>query len=202
MNYLAHIHLAHVTDTSMLGNFFGDFVKGSDLSHLNDEHQLGVQLHRKIDSYTDSHAQVKALRALFPKSIRRMSGIVIDIYFDHLLCANWAQFTDRELDKLLGHFYAEVEQYPHNISERFQQVREGLLTHRWLADYQSAESCERSFLQIERRLGCRVLFANEAGEFIQKNEQELRAGFLAFYPELIAFSHAKVEELVHKQSRI
>jgi acyl carrier protein phosphodiesterase len=195
MNYLAHIHLAHITDTSMLGNFFGDFVKGSDLSHLNNEHQLGVRLHRKIDGFTDGHAQVKALRGLFPKSIRRMSGVVIDIYFDHLLCANWARFNDRDLDKLLAHFYAEIEQYSDNISDRFEQVRHGLLRYRWLSDYQHAESCERSFLHIEKRLSNRVIFAHQATQFIQQNEHELHTGFLSFYPDLIAFSHAKVEAL-------
>jgi acyl carrier protein phosphodiesterase len=195
MNYLAHIHLAHITDTSMLGNFFGDFVKGSDLSHLNDEHQLGVRLHRKIDSFTDSHVQVKALRNLFPKSIRRMSGVVIDIYFDHLLCAYWERFSEPALDKLLEHFYIEIHDYSNHISDRFTQVRHGLLTYRWLTDYQHPENCERSFLQIEKRLTNRVIFAHEAMQFIQQNESELQARFLEFYPELIEFSHAKAVEL-------
>jgi acyl carrier protein phosphodiesterase len=195
MNYLAHIHLAHLTNTSMLGNFLGDFVKGSDLSHLNDEHQLGVILHRKIDSFTDTHGQVKALRNLFPKSIRRMSGVVIDIYFDHLLCAHWTRFSEPALDNLLEHFYIEIQDYPNNISDRFTHVRHGLLTYRWLADYQHSENCERSFLQIEKRLTNRVIFANEAMQFIQQNESELQARFLDFYPELIEFSDAKAVEL-------
>jgi acyl carrier protein phosphodiesterase len=195
MNYLAHIHLAHITDTSMLGNFFGDFVKGSDLSHLNDEHQLGVRLHRKIDSFTDTHVHVKALRTLFPKSIRRMSGVVIDIYFDHLLCAHWDRFSEPALEKLLGHFYTEIHDYSNHISDRFTQVRHGLLTYRWLTDYQHSANCERSFLQIEKRLTNRVIFAHEAMQFIQQNESELQARFLDFYPELIEFSHAKAVEL-------
>lgn len=195
MNYLAHIHLAHKTNTSMLGNFLGDFVKGSDLSALSDEHQLGVRLHRKIDSYTDNHPDVQELRRLFPKSIRRVSGIVIDIYFDHLLCANWQQFTHDELDKLLQNFYVEVEQHPHTQSERFQQVRQGLLKHKWLSNYQYSESCERSFLQIENRLNKRIVFAKEAMQFIDDKQNELSHRFLNFYPQLIAFSHAKAMEL-------
>lgn len=195
MNYLAHIHLAHVTNTSMLGNFFGDFVKGSDLSYLSEEHQIGVNLHRKIDSFTDAHAEVKALRRMFPDSIRRMSGVVIDIYFDHLLCANWETFTRHELDPLLAVFYAEVQQHPGEVSERFQQVRYGLLTYRWLSDYREARHCKRSFVQIEKRLGKRILFADEATKFIAQNEDELRVRFLTFYPQLIEFSQAKAAEL-------
>jgi acyl carrier protein phosphodiesterase len=195
MNYLAHIHLAHVTKTSMLGNFFGDFVKGSDLSHLNEEHQLGVKLHRKIDSFTDTHSEVIALRELFPKSIRRMSGIVIDVYFDHLLCVYWSRFTESDLDRLLAYFYTEVQQHPKGISERFQQVRQGLLDYRWLSDYREASNCRRSFVQIEKRLNNRILFADKATAFIDKHEQEIRSRFLLFYPELIDFSHVKAAEL-------
>lgn len=195
MNYLAHIHLAHVTNTSMLGNFFGDFVKGSDLSHLNEAHQLGVRLHRCIDSFTDSHSQVQTLKSLFPKSIRRMSGIVLDIYFDHLLCVHWAHFTDRELDGLLIRFYDEVEHFPTKVSDRFQRVRQRLLDYRWLADYQKPAACERSFIQIEKRLGSKVLFAAEAAQFIHKHNHELNERFLRFYPELIVFSQRKAESL-------
>jgi acyl carrier protein phosphodiesterase len=195
MNYLAHIHLAHVTNTSMLGNFFGDFVKGSNLSHLSDEHQLGVKLHRKIDSFTDGHEHVVALRELFPRSVRRMSGIVIDIYFDHLLCAHWSQFTKPELEHILDRFYTEVQQHPDDVSERFQQVRRGLLNYRWLSDYQEAKNCKRSFEQIEKRLNKRIMFADEAAEFIVEHDAELRERFLSFYPELIDFSHAKAIEL-------
>jgi len=121
--------------------------------------------------------------------------VVIDIYFDHLLCANWSRFSDCDLDKLLGYFYDEVHQYPDNISDRFEQVRNGLLSYRWLSDYRQAESCERSFLHIEKRLSKRVIFAHQATEFIQQNENELQTRFLSFYPELIAFSHAKVKAL-------
>ena len=179
----------------MLGNFFGDFVKGSELSHLDDEHQIGVRLHRKIDSYTDSHSDIKALRTLFPRSIRRMSGVVIDIYFDHLLCAHWDRYTGLPLDELLQHFYAEVEAYPYGMSERYQQVKRGLLDYRWLSDYQDIQSCERSFKHIEKRLGGRILFAEQAMHIVQHSNRELNASFLRFYPQLVAFADNMAKQL-------
>ena len=62
MNYIAHIYLAEHTQTSKLGNFLGDFVKGPDLSSLPVEIQTGIKFHRAIDSYTDSHHQITALK--------------------------------------------------------------------------------------------------------------------------------------------
>ena len=83
MNYLAHIHLGYLSQTSLVGNFLGDFVKGSDLSHLNTALRQGVWLHRRIDTYTDQHTAIVELRNLFPKKLRRFSGIALDVYFDH-----------------------------------------------------------------------------------------------------------------------
>ncbi len=193
MNYLAHIHLAHLTNTSMLGNFLGDFVKGSDLSHLAVEHQQGVRLHRKIDSYTDRHAEVKALREIFPKSIRRMSGVVIDVYFDHLLCQHWSAFSDHNLDNLLDGFYLEIERHSNLIGGRFPHVRAGLIEYRWLSDYQELASCERALYQIEKRLNGRVVFAKEAMQFVAQNAAEFNQGFLRFYPDLIEFTVEKTK---------
>jgi acyl carrier protein phosphodiesterase len=192
MNYLAHIHLAHLTNTSMLGNFLGDFVKGSDLSHLSIEHQKGVRLHRQIDSYTDGHKEVKALKDIFPKSIRRMSGVVIDIYFDHLLCTHWNAFSNHHLCNLLERFYVEIEQHSKPIGGRFPQVRAGLIEYRWLSDYKELASCERALYQIEQRLRGRVLFAEDAMQFIFENKAEFNQRFLDFYPDLIKFTVDKV----------
>lgn len=93
MNYIAHLHLAQHTKTSLVGNFLGDFIKGSALDDLPLDLQHGVRLHRQIDTYTDTHPVVLALKQQFPKSIRRYSGIVLDIYFDHLLMQHWQQFS-------------------------------------------------------------------------------------------------------------
>lgn len=85
MNYLAHIHIANHTQTSLLGNFLGDFVKGQAFNDLPRELATGVRLHRKIDQFTDSHELVKGLRRSFPRDLRRVAGIVIDITFDYFL---------------------------------------------------------------------------------------------------------------------
>ena len=102
MNYIAHINLAEHTETSALGNFLGDFVKGDLYSWTRDGHNetlpdvllKGIRLHRSVDNYTDSHNTNQYLRALFPKPLRRMSGIILDVYFDHLLCQHWSRFNN------------------------------------------------------------------------------------------------------------
>lgn len=186
MNYLAHIHLAAITDTSMIGNFAGDFVRGSNLQHLTEEVRKGVQLHRSIDSFTDKHEQVRALKQQFPRSLKRTAGICLDIWFDHLLLHHNHQFRPSLQDDILGSFYQELASF--NLDDaRFNKVKRALLTHRWLSDYVYEETCLQAFKSIEVRLGHRITFASASFAFMQQNRQEMEQGFLAFYPELIDY---------------
>lgn len=187
MNYLAHIHLAHTTNTSLLGNFLGDFVKGSDLSHLPLDLQKGVRLHRSIDTFTDSHACVVSLRKGFPRNIRRMSGVVIDIYFDYLLSLNWAQYNNTDMTIMLAKFYEQLASTSLEIGGRFPEVKSGLLSYKWLHEYEQKETVIKAFKHIEKRLGYRITFANAAADFIEQYDAQLNQAFSQFYPQLMKY---------------
>lgn len=200
MNYLAHIQLAYKTNTSLLGNFLGDFVKGNDLSHLPLDIQKGVRLHRNIDSFTDSHEIVLSLKKGFPRNIRRMSGVVIDIYFDHLLSLQWHQFNNSDMPTVLKLFYTQLANTPVFVEGRFVEVRKGLLKHQWLHDYRQKEAVIRAFYQIEKRLNFRIAFANEAVSFIDGFEDEMHDAFDQFYPKLINHCEALTSEIDSNKS--
>nr|WP_226992250.1 ACP phosphodiesterase [Aliiglaciecola lipolytica] len=170
-----------------MGNFLGDFVKGSHLQHLPADIRHGVRLHRKIDAFTDSHAIVKSIRATFPSELRRMSGVLIDIYFDHLLSVHWQLYTQQSKQAVLDNFYRQLRMETVQIDGRFEQVRGGLLKHRWLTTYETRKNCLNAFLQIEKRLNMRIIFAEKGYHFVNHNHQVIEQGFLAFYPELIKF---------------
>jgi len=200
VNYIAHIHQAHTTQTSLLGNFMGDFVKGSDLEHLPDAIAQGVRLHRKIDSFTDSHPIIIQLRESFPASLRRMSGVVIDVYFDHLLCLHWSRVSEVELDTMLNLFYQELAAKHVVLASkktqlRFAAVKQGLLTHQWLQDYAQREHCIRAFFSIEKRLGNKISFAKQADIFLAQKHDDLQQAFIQFYPLLLAFSEAQARQI-------
>lgn len=189
MNYLAHIHIAHNTQTSMVGNFIGDFVKGAALETLADDLRLGVVLHRKIDVFTDSHSLIIDLKRQFPASLRRMSGVVLDVYFDFLLCRHWSQFSEMAQSEVLDRFYQELAASDLLLTDRFEQVKASLIQHRWLENYQHRESFVATCKQIEKRLSNRVIFAQEADAFLKLYDQSIEEQFLAFYPELIEHAH-------------
>ncbi len=60
MNFLAHLYFADETTESRLGNIMADFVKGANATDgLDSRLVTGIQRHRAVDKYTDSHAVVK-----------------------------------------------------------------------------------------------------------------------------------------------
>ncbi len=65
MNFLAHLHLAAHTGSSLTGNLLGDFIKGPLPTGLADRFDEGIWLHRKIDAFTDAHPAHRAAVASF-----------------------------------------------------------------------------------------------------------------------------------------
>ncbi|GAC12437.1 acyl carrier protein phosphodiesterase [Paraglaciecola chathamensis] len=198
MNYIAHLHLAQHTKTSLVGNFLGDFIKGSALDDLPLDLQHGVRLHRQIDTYTDTHPVVLALKQQFPKSIRRYSGIVLDIYFDHLLMQHWQHFSAIDVKKhtLFNQFYHDLALLHHDISPHFSRVKTGLLRHQWLDDYEQLDACSRAMQTVEKRFTRPTEFAQQAMGFIHENSAGLQQSFLHFYPDLLGHSALFVSKLI------
>jgi acyl carrier protein phosphodiesterase len=185
LNYLAHIHLAHASQTSKLGNFLGDFVKGSQLHMFPKAIEKGIRLHRSIDKFTDQHFAVSELRTQFPKSLRRMSGVVIDVYFDHLLCHHWHSYTEHSLPLVVEEFYQELATTQLDVSQRFSKVRQGLLDYRWLSDYKEFDAVIRAYKQIEARLGHKITFADDTAKLLTDKHTDFENVFLQLYPDLI-----------------
>ncbi len=188
MNYIAHIHIAQHTQTSLAGAFLGDFVKGRDLSCFTDELRLGILLHRKVDSFTDQHEALSEIKGLFPKHLRRYSGIALDIYFDHLLMIKWPQLARCDFEDLFDSFYQELHQTTYDTNQRFTRVKHTLVKERWLSNYQYEAVCLDAMRSIESRFRHSATFAEEAYALMMRNRTLLEACFDVFYPELMKTS--------------
>ena len=185
MNYIAHIHIGSHTQTNLLGNFLGDFVKGSQLQHLPCEIEQGIRLHRSIDVFTDSHPLIKSLKQCFPNDIRRMAGVIIDIYFDYLLMQTWQRYSDTHFNIVFTQFYQQLEQFSLPDNSHFSKLAERLKNHQWLKEYMHIETCFRAFVSIENRLKNKVIFAEKAQSFILQHGDQLESSFQQFYPECL-----------------
>lgn len=90
MNYLAHLYLAEDSAESILGNLLRDFLKGWNADSYCEVIQKGIQLHKKVDRYTDTHFIVHQSKTLISSQNKRYSGIIVDVFYDHFLAKNWS----------------------------------------------------------------------------------------------------------------
>ena len=54
--------------------------------------QKGIKLHRKIDLFTDSHPISRELRAMLFDQYRHRSRVILDLFYDHFLAADFHDF--------------------------------------------------------------------------------------------------------------
>jgi acyl carrier protein phosphodiesterase len=112
MNFLAHLYLSGNNDKIMVGNFMGDFVKGrSALEQFEPEIIRGIELHRAIDEFTDSHAVVSASKDRLRPKYRHYSGVIVDVFYDHFLARNWSDYHDELLPDFADRAYGVIQSF-------------------------------------------------------------------------------------------
>ncbi len=97
MNFLAHIYLSGNSEELIIGNYIADAVKGKQFESYQAGIAQGIILHRKIDTYTDTHAIVDLSKERLRPIYRKYATVIIDVLFDHYLAANWKIYSDMPL---------------------------------------------------------------------------------------------------------
>src|SRR5258708_9145485 len=107
----------------MVGNFIGDFVKGRSLvATYGDGIAKGIELHRAIDEFTDHHPVVKLSKNRLRPKYRHYSGVIVDIFYDHFLAANWNTYSEEPLDRYAARVYQIVLEHKTILPERLHQI--------------------------------------------------------------------------------
>lgn len=191
MNYLAHIYLARQSDDAMLGALLGDFVKPHSGMLFSAEVEAEIVTHRKVDTYTDSHAIVLAGKGLFVGPRRRYSGILLDVFYDHLLARHWARYADTPLDEFIARFYSALARRADILPENLSRAAPYMIEQDWLGSYEKFEGVEIAIRRISTRLSKNGDLLRDGLADLRSNYDELEQGFHAFFPELIAFVESR-----------
>lgn len=198
MNYLAHIYLSGNNRRIQVGNFIGDAVKGNAYLKYPAEITEGILLHRMIDDFTDHHPLMREAVELMRGEFGRYSAVLADIFFDHLLAANFKTWSDKGLKRFARGFYGGLLLNYYHLPLRIRQfVWHFIMTDR-LYRYASAEGIRES-LEIMTIYKNLPVDPENAIAFLEKNKKELQEMFTRFFPELIRFSEEK--RLDFEQSR-
>jgi acyl carrier protein phosphodiesterase len=193
MNYLAHLYLAGRDDEARLGNFLGDFVKGT-LDRQRDHYSAnvieGIACHRAIDRFTDDHAVYRRSCGRLDPQVRRVAGIAIDLAYDRLLVEHWSQFSDQPFRAFVRDAYALLERHAASLPPRLQRALPFILSQDWLGSYATWDGVELALMRMSRRMKRSDLLA-EVWPSLTLCREELSADFLEFFPQVIAFVAAR-----------
>ncbi|RTZ17417.1 DUF479 domain-containing protein [Vibrio aquaticus] len=185
MNYLAHLHIADHCQSSPLGNLLGDFVKGDPQRQFPKVVADGIQLHRFVDSFTDSHQAVLDSKSLFPQGVRRFSGIALDMFWDHCLSKRWGEFHHDELPLFcLNAQKRVIAQSRFPLPDRFVQMSFAMWQGQWLESYQHLDNIEFALNRMSQRRATMGVLA-ECFPYLETNYHQLNEVFSTFYPEIL-----------------
>ncbi len=186
MNYLAHIFLSDNKPGIQIGNFIADFVKGNKLNRFPSHIREGIVLHRKIDTFTDSHYVVKETIAILRPTFGRYSGIIVDMYFDHFLAKNFICYSEKPLNKFAFHFYFFTLIYYKQLPSRVKGFIFHFITTNRLKKYATISGLKNS-LEIMSTYKISALKPEITIDFLIDNYSDLEKKFHLFFTDLVEF---------------
>jgi len=176
LNFLAHALLAGDDPALIVGGVVGDWIKGRLPAGLPDDLAHGVALHRAIDSHAETHAAFKQSRARISVERRRYAGVLVDVFYDHLLAKHWQTRHTQPLAQFCAEVYGHIEHRWQDLPPESHPALRVMMRENWLQSYVELQG----IAQILARMSLRVrqpdqLLAGEH-EFI-RHAEGLKADF-------------------------
>lgn len=173
----------------MVNNLYGDYVKGRDLSRFSKEIQRGLRLHRAIDDYMDHHSEVIALQHFLQKELPKISGIALDLFFDHLLAKNWKNYHQHDLSLFLHEFYTAIPPLNEDYSLAFKEMIQQMKKVKWMEHYSSLEGLSKMCHGVASKLSFPNQLSNGVAVFLA-HEKEIQTAFEKYMMEAIPYFEA------------
>lgn len=164
-----------------------DYVKGKHWQEYDPGIQQGIQLHRAIDTFTDTHPVTMAAREYFQPSCGRYSAVFIDIVYDHFLATDPTIFTDASLSAFSKQVYTTIASHQAILPPVFREMFHYMQKHDWLYGYRFMDGIYKSFGGIVHRAKYLDVTADAPFAVMQEHYEALNTYYHAFFPELIAF---------------
>jgi acyl carrier protein phosphodiesterase len=192
VNFLAHLHLADGDSGDMTGGVAADFVRNPDLHFLPPDVLRGVMLHRLIDGFTDRHpVTLRSISRVAPV-MGWFGGIVIDIYYDHILARDWVRYSAEPLADFAARSYAVLEVghvgLPEDASDFMRRFIDEDRLNRYATLEGIVDTLDRVSQVIAERIPHRAVKLTDALPILRARDADLAADFHEFYPELMAFA--------------
>ena len=187
MNYLAHFLLSGDDEDLRLGNLLGDVVKGRveryDHPGTTPRMRTGIRLHRTIDSFVDRHAAVRRSKQRIASRYGRLSGAIVDVYYDHVLAREWHRHGKGALPDFADDVYrtlrGNLERLPVAVHPLVQAMSRG----DWLAGYADLTRVARALRGMAQRHAVAAGIGT-ASEELEAHYDAISADFAELFPDV------------------
>ena len=191
MNFLAHLHLAQLAGSSLLGNLMADFVRGDPRQHWSMPIADGILMHRRLDVMTDSLPEVREARQLFRPETYRVAPITLDVIWDHFLARHWSSFHPT---LTLAQFSAAAEQeivpQLRGTPVEFQSLNSVMWRERWFEHYAQPARLKTVLHGMASRRPRLAALRDSYNDF-NAHYSALETLFFQFYPRLINLAQSQ-----------
>lgn len=186
MNFLAHAYLSFGNPEMLIGNLIADTIKGKQIETLPPSIQKGVQLHRLIDSYTDTHPVTIKAKEVFTEKAGRYNSPFLDVSYDHFLALDKNHEPKEGWEDFAQKCYQIIEQYHNVLPSRFCSMYLYMKKENWLYNYRHQWLIQRSFERLQKRASFLDDNASIFNDFL-KYYKEIKESYDLFFPDLVAF---------------
>ena len=185
MNFLAHLYLSGSSEQVAIGNFIGDFVKGTSFSTFPEEIRKGIRLHRQIDSFTDQHEAMREARKRLWDGYRHYGGVITDLFNDHFLASSWDSYHHHSLPEFARKMYTLMQDNSHQLPDPARNMLPYMINGNWLVSYREIEGIDRALTGLSRRTRFESHMENAAAE-LESDYEFFRECFRVFFPDLVS----------------
>jgi acyl carrier protein phosphodiesterase len=183
LNYLAHSYLSYQNPDLIIGNFIADSIQGNRFEGLTEGIIKGISLHRKIDTYTDSHPVFLTSKHRFSKVFDKYSGVIMDIIYDHYLAKNFNQYSHLSLQEYANGIYDLLKNNYDVLPEHAKRFYGYMTERNILYNYSSIKGIETVLTHLSSRIRNRFEL-QLAIPILEANYKEIEEEFFIFFDDL------------------
>ncbi len=193
MNFLAHLFLSPVDEDITFGNFIADSVKGKAFYAYNEAVQKGILYHRFIDQYTDTHEQVRLSKERLSAKFGKFSGVIVDIYYDHFLAANWHVYSNSSLNEFAQRHYQTIESRFEQLPQKSKRIFPYMRSQDWLSNYSDLAFLQKVFEGMAKRTSFESQM-EQATPYLLMHYKAFAYDFRQFFPQLTLASSQYISD--------
>jgi acyl carrier protein phosphodiesterase len=193
MNFLFHMFLSGDDEQLLVGNFMGDFIKGTLTGRFPAGIAAGVILHRRIDSHAEESPHFRASRQRLAAEYGLYRGVLVDLFYDYFLVNSWQEWSREPLHTYLARTRRIVEAHSDSLPTRMHPLVP-VIFQELLPSYGTVAGIGTALSRISRRVSRPNPLAGGERELL-RHHPGLEEDFRRFTPEMLRYVAGQITSL-------